>query len=175
MRSLIVLALLVSSAAADPKLDVPARMHAYYGTRAGYSKVYRNVMEWHKTTQNGCVAFASTALRQVGVEIPQTDVYKHGYNVSRITGAFASYLAEDLGWERIEDPAELRAGDIVFTTETSPGYPSHVMMFDGWVKKGVTGSFVDNQGFHVSRAIAPKAGSDVDGFGFALRPRAVRT
>jgi hypothetical protein len=148
-------------------------LHLYYGTRAGYAKVTGDVMEWHKTRLNGCVAFASTALRHVGVAIPVHGM-KDGFGVSRITGAFSRYLSDDLGWTRIESPAELRPGDIVFTTDAPccPGYPAHVMMFDGWVNRDHTiGQFVDNQGFHVARSIKHTPGSDVDGFGYALRPQ----
>lgn len=174
-RALLLLAMLVApTVTADPKPepDVPARLHRYYGTHAGYIKVHRDVMGWHKTALNGCVAFASTALRHVGVDIPMKS-YKDGRNVSRITGAFARYLAEDLKWSRIEDPEMLRPGDIVFTTDhpCCPGYPAHVMVFDGWARADhKIGRFVDNQGFRVARAMKHTPGSEVDGFAYALRP-----
>jgi hypothetical protein len=173
MRVLMLVLLLVGSAAAEPrKPDVPARLHAYYGTVAGYQKVHRDVMAWHKTTRNGCVAFASTALRHIGIAIP-FDVRKDGFSVSRITGAFSRYLSEDLGWERIGSADQLRPGDVVFTVDAPccPGYPAHVMVFDGWLKSDHSiGRFVDNQGFRVSRAMAGNSSRDVDGFGYALRP-----
>jgi hypothetical protein len=174
-RVLVLLAVLVGpGVSADPKSapDLTARLHRYYATRDGYAKVHRDVMGWHKTALNGCVAFASTALRHVGVDIPMQS-YKDGRNVSRITGAFARYLAEDLGWTRIEDPDKLRPGDIVFTTDhpCCPGYPAHVMVFDGWARTDHTiGRFLDNQGFRIARSIKHTPGSQVDGFGYALRP-----
>lgn len=87
MRSLavvVVVALAGTTAAAQtpPDLDIPARLHRYYGTRAGYDRVTRDVMKWHKTALNGCVAFASTALRQIGVDIP-IDAKIDGFKVSR--------------------------------------------------------------------------------------------
>lgn len=159
------------AAPAAPEPDLTTRLHRYYGTRAGYLKVHRDVMAWHKTAQNGCVAFASTALRHVGVAIP-VDGKKDGHGVSRITRAFARYLAEDLGWTRIDEPSSLRPGDVVFTTDAPccPGYPAHVMMFDGWLREAKVARFIDNQGFRVSRALTQAPGSDVDGFGYALRP-----
>lgn len=169
---LVVLAALASPVAADSK-DVPARLHSYYGTRTGYTKVFRDVMGWHKTTQNGCVAFASTALRHVGIEIP-FDVRKDGFSVSRITRAFSRYLSEDLKWERIDAPGALRPGDIVFTVDASccPGYPAHVMIFDGWLRRDRSvGRFIDNQGFGVARAMTGTPSRHVDGFGYAMRPR----
>jgi hypothetical protein len=167
-----VLAIALPAAADSP--DLTTRLHRYYGTRTGYAKVHRDVMDWHKTTQNGCVAFASTALRHVGVAIPVTGK-KDGQGVSRITRAFSRYLAEDLGWTKIESATELRPGDIVFTTDAPccPGYPAHVMMFDGWSRGDhKAGLFVDNQGFHVTRSLTASPTSDVDGFGYALRPPA---
>ena len=170
----LVLVFLVAPAAADPKPepDITVRLHNYYGTRAGYAKVRRDVLDWHGTAQNGCVAFASTALRLVGVAIPLHEK-KDGFSVSRITRAFSRYLAEDLHWTRLDTPADLRPGDIVFTTDAPccPGYPAHVMMFDGWVRRDHSmARFVDNQGFGVARSITHTAGSDFDGFGYALRP-----
>ncbi|MEO8701849.1 MAG: hypothetical protein ABI867_17525 [Kofleriaceae bacterium] len=172
-RLIVVLSILLTSviASADPP-DLTARLHRYYGTRTGYAKVHRDVMDWHKTTQNGCVAFASTALRHVGVAIPLTGK-KDGQGVSRITRAFSRYLSQDLGWTRVDVATELRPGDIVFTTDAPccPGYPAHVMMFDGWTGRDhKAGLFVDNQGFHVTRSMLGSATSDVDGFGYALRP-----
>jgi len=176
MKSALVVALVLAAtrAHAAPELDVPAKLHRYYGTAAGYQKVQRDVLGWHKTTRNGCVAFASTALRHIGVEIP-FDVRKDGFSVSRITRAFSRYLSEDLGWERIDAVDALRPGDVVFTVDAPccPGYPAHVMMFDGWSRRDHTiGRFVDNQGFRVVRAMAGNATRDVDGFGYALRPPA---
>lgn len=172
---LVVLAALTFSAVADAKpLDVPAKLHKYYGTKAGYTKVHRDVMGWHKTTQNGCVAFASTALRHIGIEIP-FDVRKDGFSVSRITRAFSRYLAEDLEWERIESAKDLRPGDVVFTVDASccPGYPAHVMIFDGWTRRDRSyGTFIDNQGFRLTRAMNGTPSRHVDGFGYALRPPA---
>ena len=172
-----VLGVLGSTAGAEPPAlakpsDVTARLHDYYGTRKGYEEVTRDVMKWHKTALNGCVAFASTALRHVGVAIP-VDGKLDGLGVSRITGAFSRYLTGELGWSRVDTMAELHPGDIVFSTDAPccPGYPNHVMMFDGWSRRDqAVALVVDNQGFHVARPLIPSADSDVDGFGYALRP-----
>ena len=173
MRSVVLVLLVLCGIANAGKPDVPAKLHAYSGTSAGYAKVQRDVMGWHKTTRNGCVAFASTALRHIGIEIP-FDVRKDGFSVSRITRAFSRYLSEDLGWERIESADALKVGDVVFTVDAPccPGYPAHVMVFDGWLKADHSiGRFLDNQGFRVARAMAGNSQRDVDGFGYALRPR----
>lgn len=160
-------------ASADtPPADITAKLHSFYGTRDGYAEVTRDVMKWHKTALNGCVAFASTALRHIGVDIPQ-DGKIDGQGVSRITRSFSLYLSDTLGWTRVTDMTELKPGDIAFTTDAPccEGYPNHVMMFDGWSdKKRKIALVVDNQGFHVARGLIQPKGSDVDGFAYALRP-----
>ena len=171
MRSLVLVTLLASSSLAGPTADPNTRLHALYGTRAGYAEVTRDVLGWHKTRANGCVAFASTALRHAGVAVPM-DVLIDGRNVSRITGAFSSYLTGELGWMRIEDLAELRPGDLAFSTDAPccPGYPNHVVMFDGWIDRDkAIARVVDNNGFHIARPMIHADGSDIDGFAYALR------
>ncbi len=162
---------MTTQGAATP-VSITAQLHRYYGTRAGYAEVTRDVLKWHKTRTNGCVAFASTALRRVGVAIP-LDVQIDGRSVSRITRSFSRYLAEELGWTRIESLSELTAGDIVFSTDAPccPGYPNHVLMFDGWANRNkAIARVVDNQGFHLERPMIVSATSEVDGFAYALRP-----
>jgi hypothetical protein len=154
------------SAAAD---TVGERLHDYYGSKAGYREVKADVLRWHKTTRNGCVAFASTALRHVGVAIGETQKID-GEGVSRITRVFVQYLEDGLGWQRITDATQLAPGDLVFTTDVIPGYPAHVVMFDRWAnRKREIARVVDNQGFATRRPMHPPAGSDLDAFAFALR------
>lgn len=147
------------------------RLRRYYGSHRGYREVKADVLRWHGTTRNGCVAFASTALRHVGVDIGETAKID-GEGVSRITRVFVQYLEQDLGWTRITDAAELAPGDLVFTTDAPccPGYPAHVVMFDGWSDRArAVARVIDNQGWRRRRAMHPPAGSDVDPFAFALR------
>jgi hypothetical protein len=151
--------------------SVGAELRRYYGTKAGYRAVKADVLRWHKTTRNGCVAFASTALRHVGVAIGERDTID-GEGISRITRVFVAYLEGELGWRRITDAAELAPGDLVFTTDAPccPGYPAHVVMFAGWRDRGrAIATVIDNQGWKRRRAMHPPAGSDVDPFAFALR------
>src|SRR5512138_320981 len=170
MRAAIVLVML--GGAGTARADT-SKLHTYYGTAKGYAKVTEDVLRWHGTRQNGCVAFASTALRHVGVEIP-VDGKIDGQGVSRITRSFSRYLVEELGWTRVESIDELRAGDMLFSTDAPccPGYPNHVSMFDGWSqRKKKIALVVDNQGFHIARPLVQSTGSDVDGFAYALRPQ----
>jgi hypothetical protein len=147
------------------------RLNAYYASRRGYREVKADVLRWHKTTRNGCVAFASTALRHLGVEIGESQKIE-GEGVSRITRVFVTYLEGDLGWTRITDSTALAPGDLVFTTDVPglPGYPAHVVMFTGWAdRKRAVARVIDNQGFKRRRALHPPAGSEIDPFAFALR------
>src|SRR5262249_46497679 len=157
------LAAVVTPSSAEPRLETTTRLHRFYGTPDGYAAVTRDVMKWHKTRRNGCVAFASTALRHIGVAIP-TDVQIDGRNVSRITRAFSRYLAETLGWTRIDTLDALRLGDLVFSTDAPccPGYPNHVVMFDGWVKRDQRiARVVDNNGFHIARPMVADPGAAI--------------
>lgn len=165
------LALALATAGVARAETLGERLGAYYGTRRGYREVKADVLRWHKTTHNGCVAFASSALRRVGVDIGETTKVD-GEGVSRITRAFVVFLETQLAWQRITDPHELRAGDLVFTTDAPccPGYPAHVVMFVRWRDpRRLVARVVDNQGFGTSRPLRPGAGTDVDPFAFALR------
>lgn len=171
IAALVAVAMLVTPVAAKPPDPPTTRLHRYYGSAAGYAAVTRDVLAWHKTRENGCVAFASTALRKIGVAIPM-DVKIDGRNVSRITRSFSRYLVETLGWQRVERFDDLRAGDILFSTDAPccPGYPNHVSMFDGWLNRDkAIARVVDNQGFRIARPLIQAPDSDVDGFAYALR------
>lgn len=136
----------------------------YYGKAKNYRKVKRDVMRWHKTTRNGCVAFASTALRHLGVNIPQ-DLKRDGFGVSRITFAFSAYL-EEMAWVRSENFADLAAGDLVFTT----GYPDHVFVFHSWAdSKEARVHAIDNMGRMGMRRLFPKKGHAHSAFAYFLR------
>src|SRR5688572_28335332 len=86
----------VSPAAAD---DINAELLRYYAKERHYRAVKKDVLEWHKTTKNACVAFVSEALRHIGVAIPR-DGKIDGAGVSRITLAFSRHLEDELGWTR---------------------------------------------------------------------------
>lgn len=154
--------LVPSIATADTPSD---ELFAYYGKRANYKKVKRDVLGWHKTTRNGCAAFVSTALRHVGVDVPLRET-RDGWGISRITFALSDYLEQDLGWTRVESAGDLSPGDVVFTT----GYPDHVFVFAGWKnKKRHIALATDNIGFEKARPLSPDPDSDISAFGYALR------
>lgn len=157
--------------AADPA-DPNAALVRYLGKRANYKKVRRDVISWHGTMTNGCVAFISTAMRHLGIDVPQTGKID-GDGVSRITRAFSIFLEDQLGWTRFTDPAELRPGDLVFTTdvECCPGYPAHVFVFHSWADERARVAWaIDNQGHTHRRPLYPDDGDgDIDPFAYALR------
>jgi hypothetical protein len=147
-------------------LTTSARLDKFYAKTANYAAVKRSVLEWHGTTRNGCVAFASTALRAVGVAIP-LDEKREGAGVSRITYAFSSYLENDLAWVRVSETASLAPGDLVFTT----GWPDHVFMFHSWQsKKKQIAIVVDNYGAAHQRELVDPVNADTSPFAYALRP-----
>ncbi|HUS64849.1 MAG TPA: hypothetical protein VMZ28_09925 [Kofleriaceae bacterium] len=153
-------------AAAHPPRDLGRLLVDYYGTPAGYRRERRDVLRWHRTTRNGCAAFASTALRHIGVEVPR-DRAIDGWGISRITFALSAYLEKELHWGRVLDAGELRPGDLVFTT----GYPDHVFVFQRWADRSRRiARALDNRSFAGARPLFPAAGSDVSAFAYALRP-----
>lgn len=143
----------------------------FYSDEANYRNVYRSVMSWFGSTSNGCVAFASTALRMMGVNVPQNGVW-NGERLSLLTKPFSQYLENKLGWDRITDPKDLEPGDLVFTVDEpkAPGYPAHVFMHSGYADDAGTISLaVDNQGFTHTRALAGDIKKDYSAFAYALR------
>ncbi len=143
-----------------------SRLLRYYGSAAGYRAVRRDVLAWHKTTVNGCVAFASTALRHIGLNIP-LDARVDGETVSRLTRPFSRYLERNLGFVRVTDAGTLRPGDIAFTENAD--YPLHTFVFVSWVnQRRRIAQVIDNQGRLTAR---PLGGSrTVTPFAYALRP-----
>lgn len=143
----------------------------YYSNLDNYNLIYRNVMSWYGSTTNGCVAFASTALRFLGVNIPQNGIW-NGERISLLTKPFADYLEYKLGWIVVMDSSRLKPGDLVFTVDEpkAPGYPAHVFMHAGYADSARTLSLaVDNQGFTHPRALAGDVVKDYSAFAFALR------
>lgn len=166
MRALLLVAALIvapTAAAAD-------NLAAHLASKAHDRAVRKDVLRWHRTMSNGCVAYASTALRHIGVAIGERDKLD-GDGISRLTRGFSRYLQDTLGWTRVDDPAALRAGDLVFTTDAPccPGYPAHVYVFHGWIdRRGKIARISDNTGHRKSRPLFPRR-ADLDPFAYALR------
>lgn len=158
----LVAVMLSTSSAAAGLGDQAARLVA---PGPGYREVVRAMLAWHRTRTHGCVAFVTTALAQVGYEIPDQRLDGPWSNPARVTFALDAWLADD-GWARIEDARALVAGDLVFTT----GAPDHVMLFHGWADRRAEVAWVsDNQRHRYRRPLRPDAGSRWSAFGFARR------
>ncbi len=163
-----------ATAAARPAIAAPLdqRLARSLATAADYRALRRAVLAWHHTTRNGCAAFVSTALRNVGIDLP-LDRRIEGLNPSRITLGLAMFL-RDAGWQRIDDPDALAPGDIVFSVDDPccAGFPAHVFLFAGW--DGAAGRrhriarVIDNQGFRHPRPLADRDGP-ASPFAYALR------
>jgi hypothetical protein len=119
----------------DGTMTANSRLARYLASKRNAGKVQRAVARWRKQARrrNGCVAFVTTALRHIGVPVPQ-DESIDGLALSHITLALSCYLQDRLGWQRISDPFELSPGDVVFTQDATccPGLPAHVCIFLGW-------------------------------------------
>jgi hypothetical protein len=170
LRPALVALLLAAGPSVASASPAGARLHRYLSRADNDRAVRREVLTWHRTMRNGCVAFASTALRRIGVAVPERGL-RGGEGVSRITRAFSHFLEEELGWRRVARARDLEVGDLVFTTDAPccPGYPAHVFVFAGWKSRarGVALA-TDNQGRRRARRLA--GGGALDPFAYALRP-----
>jgi hypothetical protein len=166
MRALVPLFLLLVPALVRAG-EINDRLLAYYAQSQNYRKVKAEVLSWYGTTKDGCVAFASTALRHVGIAISRDGDYD-GERVSLMTRPFSLYLERELRWRRIPTPAELRPGDLVFTREAA--YPWHTYVFVRWQSRARRMAWViDNQGHTHVRAVLGSGKGNWTPFAYALR------
>lgn len=145
----------------------------HYASASNYRNIHAEVMQWFGTTRNACVAFITTAMRAVGVNIPRR-LNSKGYNISTWTGALSEYLEFELGWTRINAMAQLQPGDVAFTYDTdgSTRVPAHVFLFVEWANSSSSwAKVIDNQGFLHSRDLSKYNGGSFTPFHYALRPR----
>jgi hypothetical protein len=158
-----------TSAPAERKATTGDAIARYVASATNDRAVRREVKRWHHTMTNGCVAYASTVLRRVGVDIAQ-DGKLDGDGISRLTRGFSRHLEEHLGWQRITDAAALRPGDLVFTVDVVPEYPAHVFVFHGWIdRRKQIARISDNTGYKKARPLFPPDGGNIDPFRYALR------
>lgn len=165
MRALIVVVMMFAAGTARAE-----DLAEHLASRANDRTVRREVMRWHKTMTNGCVAYASTALRHTGVAIDERGKLD-GDGISRLTRGFSRHLQDALGWRRVDDARALRPGDLVFTTDVAccPGYPAHVFVFHGWAdRKRLVARISDNTGHRKARPLFPRR-AGLDPFAYALR------
>lgn len=164
MRAIAMLVLFVAGSAEAGTAD---DLLASYASKRGYSEVKREVLAWHGTTKNGCVAFASTALRKIGVDVP-LDAEMDGEKVSRLTLPFVKWLERELHWTRITDVNALEPGDLVFTENAE--YPWHVFVFHSWKsEKKRVARIIDNKGRLKSRPVLGDEARDITPMAYALR------
>lgn len=168
VRALVIAIVLAAATGVAAEPARPATtLAAHLRARAHDRAIRADVLRWHHTMRNGCVAYASTALRHAGIDVPERGVLD-GDGVSRLTRGFVRYLEGELGWQRVTDAATLAPGDLVFTTDVIPEYPAHVFVFLGWrSRRHQVALIADNTGYRKPRPLA--AGGDRDGFAFALR------
>jgi hypothetical protein len=132
----------------------------YLASKRNTSKVQRAVAKWRKQARrrNGCVAFVATALRHIGVPVPQNERID-GLAISHITLALSCYLRDRLGWQRVSDPFDLSPGDVVFTEDAlcCPGLPAHVFVFLGWSDRARLIAHISDE--HGNRQARPLRGT----------------
>jgi hypothetical protein len=122
---------------------------------------------------NTCTAFASSVLREFGIQVPIKDIQlnEEVINISLITRAFSDWLMENVNCERILDYKSLQSGDICFTRDNKkfPGFPAHVYFFLGYYLDDTGAAYiVDNQGQNHPRNLDEDRPHKTP-FGYALR------
>ena len=166
MRAALVAVLLLATAA-PARADTATELVEWYGTKKHYRSVKKEVVGWHKTTKNACVAFVSTALRRIGVDVPR-DAEVDGEKVSRLTRPLSIWLEDRLGWQRIDDVDALLPGDVVFTENAE--YPWHVYVFHSWKDADARiARVIDNQGLLNERDVLGSGEGNFTPFAYALR------
>jgi hypothetical protein len=148
---------------------------ATYGQPKGYSTVEDHVLNWYGQKKEGCVAFASTALRMIGEPVPVADL-RGDDAISIVTKPFVDHLINVLGYTRIDNLAEAKPGDIGVTVgdKVAPDYPTHVYLFAEWdSQEKLLARVIDNQGFrHLRPLLASQEArfADKDPTAYFLRP-----
>ena len=100
--------------------ELQKNLYSYLSDEDNRNSVLNRAIELHGgNTSNNCVYFASEALRRAGL----TDLPEEVCN----TVQFTSQLLQR-GWTKCKDLAQLRPGDICFTTNG----PSHTYTFMEW-------------------------------------------
>ena len=102
MRRILFILLWCFSFAAHAGESFGDKLATYYGDKKNYQAVKAEVMIWWGTTTNGCVAFASTALRELGIEVP-LEGRLNGERISLLTLPFSIYLQESLHWKKSKE------------------------------------------------------------------------
>jgi hypothetical protein len=159
---------------------VSDRLLATYGTQSGYNKIEHDVLGWYGEKREGCVAFASTALRSIGEPVPLASL-KGDDAISIVTKPFVEFLTDSLGYQRIENLDDAQPGDIGVTVDDkrAPGYPTHVYVFAQWESKAdKIARVIDNQGFKHLRPMNRSADPrfvDKDPTVYFLRPSSTST
>lgn len=155
-----------------PGTSINGTLANWYSQKQNYSKVESEVLKFYSHgSTNGCVAYLSTALRNIGVDIPLE--VRGEESPSLLTKPFSRYLENKLNWRRIDDSYSLRRGDVVFTKDAKgyPGYPAHTYMFLKWINISKGDALViDNRAFTHQRGIFVFDGKiNVTPFAYALR------
>jgi hypothetical protein len=109
-----------------------------------YWDVLRKAEILRDGVDNTCVAFASTALRRLGIDVP-TDPLE----TSLVTTPFKNWLEDNVKLSSINNANSLKPGDICFSKDDPdwPGYPAHVYFFIEYNPEDTGAAYVvDNQG-----------------------------
>lgn len=138
-----------------------------------YDSILQEAIDLRGNEDNTCVAFASTALRKLGVQVPKYELGDDECCISLVTLPFKKWLEGNISCSRIDNPESLLHGDVCFSKDEPgyPGYPAHVYFFIRYYPGDKGAAYiVDNQrpyGEHVRNLDAGRPFNTP--FSYALR------
>lgn len=148
-----------------PRIDVPKqksinqKLLEYCTDKDNYFNVANEVLKFYPDgTSNGCAAYCSQFLRDIGVPVP-IKLNADGWNISLIAQSLAEWLLEN-GWQKIA-VKNIMPGDVCVTNDDPqyPGFAAHIFIVTTPVDNTGFALAVDNNSLNYKRnitALGPK-------------------
>ena len=143
-----------------PVLNQPAQknFHAklleYCTNKDNYIKVGNEVLQFYPDgTSNGCAAYCSQFLRDVGLAVPIGN-NAQGYNTSLVAQSLAEWLIGQ-GWQKNTIASKVGLGHVIVTKDDLqwPGFAAHIYIICSEIDASGYALCTDNQGLKYRRNI----------------------
>jgi hypothetical protein len=140
--------------------NVASKIVSFLNVQSNLYTAEKQALQLHSgVTNDNCVYFSSSVLRDIGISVPMNICNTHHY-VPFITAQ---------GWAKDYNVNDLYPGNICFTVSDGTGYSTHTYIFMGWVNPfDHTLAYVaDNQSntIHI-RSMIDAPNTDAFSFGF---------
>ena len=104
--------------------SIYSKLASFLGVQANVERVKAEAVNLHDgDTLNNCVYFSSSALREIGINVP---------SYMSNTANYVPYLSS-LGWIKDYNIDSMYPGSICFTVNNGTSHPTHTFVFMGWV------------------------------------------